>query len=217
MKKKIKYCICILIIIFAALIIRSTYSKYQSETKGNIVKDIAQWVLKVNESDIVEGKTFEFNSGFKFVEENVQVKEGAIAPGLSGYFLVAIDTTGTQVSLDQVVTLNQTDLRALSKGGNLKITDVKHVVFESATEDDIRYTKGDSVEGLDLNEDILTFSSTKLINAVPPVMDQIQGFIIEVTWEDSTDPEDMLDDYRIASSGINLSLPISVRVYQHID
>lgn len=62
MNKKIKIVLLLLILILVVLIIKSTYSKYTAESEGAIEKDIAQWVIKVNDTDITIPKLDTGNS-----------------------------------------------------------------------------------------------------------------------------------------------------------
>lgn len=114
MNKKIKIILLILILILLVLIIRSTYSKYIAEAGAVIDKNIAQWVIKINDTDITvqkedsvedleEGVNFEITGDDIVWESNSHVVEGKAAPGIKGYFYLRIDPEKTQTALKYTI------------------------------------------------------------------------------------------------------------------
>lgn len=98
MEKKIFFRIILLILIltFAFLVIRTTYSKYLTQTDDNASLHIANWNIKLNNKDISEAKNFTNNINV-ILNENNYVDEGVIAPTSSGSFKLKLESTGTEL------------------------------------------------------------------------------------------------------------------------
>lgn len=131
-KKKIKYLIIILILVLSILILKSTYSKYTNKSKGSMNATIGQWNIKINDTDITRPDENNPADPIKFEidennfiwnwENNANVKEGKVAPGMNGYFNIKIDPTNTDTSFKYTFTLDATILKKIDT--NLKITEV---------------------------------------------------------------------------------------------
>lgn len=125
MNKRVKLVLLILILILLVLIISSTYSKYTSESEGIINKNLATWLIKVNDTDItvineeeqdentdedtpVEDKsvTFEITGDDVVWEGNSHISEGKVAPGMKGYFYIRIDPKKTQTALKYTINIS---------------------------------------------------------------------------------------------------------------
>ena len=95
-----------LITIFLAI---ETYGLFESQRVNTSQIDIAKWKVKVNNSDIN-------GSASSFTVDNVQwnssqnVKEGKIAPGISGYFEIEIDPNDTDTSIVYNLTFDFSNL-----------------------------------------------------------------------------------------------------------
>lgn len=91
-----KLILLILILVVIFLIIRSTYSKYVTTTDENTSLHIANWNIKLNDSDISSSKDFSNNMNLVF-DENPYIDENVIAPTSTGSFSVKIESTGTEL------------------------------------------------------------------------------------------------------------------------
>lgn len=131
MNKRVKYILLILILILLVLIISSTYSKYTAESNGTITKNLAAWIVKVNDTDItvinkeeneedtnttddtlLENKnvTFEITGDDVVWESGSHISEGKVAPGMKGYFFIRIDPSKTQTALKYTINVNITSI-----------------------------------------------------------------------------------------------------------
>ena len=218
MNKKIRIVILIAILILLALIIQSTYSKYTSKSTGTINRDTADWIIKINDKDItipdengqvgifeIEDFTWDWDSA-------PNVKPPKVAPGMSGFFKLKIDPTGTQVSIKYTITIDDSKIAEMLAGIgvtgddlanriNLKITGIKEngVEIELPRDDqgNIVISKIKELEDIQSNDET----------------DRIDELEIKVTWEDNEANNDI--DSKIGSVPNNvIKLPILVDVIQ---
>lgn len=119
MNKKIKIVLLVLILILLILIIRSTYSKYITEGNADINETIAEWEIKVNDTDITVASpesTEDESVTFYITEDDIQweqspnISEGKMAPGIIGYFYLRIDPTNTQTALKYTIDIDMSDI-----------------------------------------------------------------------------------------------------------
>lgn len=121
MNKKIKFILLVLILILLLLIITSTYSKYTAEADAVINRDIAAWVIKVNDTDItvkpkssgttgdtsdVSSVTFKITGDDLKWDENPHTLNGKVSPGMKGYFYLRIDPETTQTALKYTINID---------------------------------------------------------------------------------------------------------------
>lgn len=114
MNKKIKIILLIIILILLVLIIKSTYSKYTSEAEATIERDVAGWVIKVNDTDITvkdenatdDSVTFNITGSDVVWEGNGHTTEGKVSPGMKGYFYLRIDPQNTQTAIKYTININ---------------------------------------------------------------------------------------------------------------
>lgn len=100
--------ICIILILIYCII--QIYAVFQSEIGGTVKIVNGVWQIKVNNTDISNGINKEFNVSEIDINENEHVKQGNLAPGLSGTFDISIDPSNTDVSVRYDVSLNQENL-----------------------------------------------------------------------------------------------------------
>ena len=218
MNKKIRIVILIAILILLALIIQSTYSKYTNKAVGTINETTADWVIKINDKDITipdengEIGVFETEDFTWDWESAPNVKPPKVAPGMSGYFKLKVDPTGTQVSVKYTITIDDSKIAEMLAGIgvtgedladriNLKITGIKEngVDVELPRDDDgnIVISKIKELEDIQSNNE----------------NDRIDELEIKVTWEDNEANNDV--DSKIGSVPNNvIKLPILVDVIQ---
>lgn len=114
--------ICIILILIYCII--QIYAVFQSEIGGTVKIVNGVWQIKVNNTDISNGINKEFNVSEIDINENEHVKQGNLAPGLSGTFDISIDPSNTDVSVRYDVSLNQENL--INKNITIKsITETK--------------------------------------------------------------------------------------------
>ena len=126
MKPKLKVLILILIILIFVLILRSTYSKYITVGTADITKDIGQWVIKINNTDITEVDddgtpiSQEFDIDTFDWDDDEHTIDGKVSPGRKGRFELVVDPTDTDVSFEYEITIDKPELFL----GDETVTDV---------------------------------------------------------------------------------------------
>lgn len=100
--------ICIILIFIYCIV--QIYAVFQSEIGGNVKLVNGTWQIKVNNTDISNGVNKEFTVDEIKVQNNEHVKQGNLAPGLSGTFNISINPENTDVSIRYDVSLNQENL-----------------------------------------------------------------------------------------------------------
>lgn len=95
-----------LITIFLAV---ETYGLFESQRVNTSQIDIAKWKVKVNDTDI-NGSASTFTVDSVQWNSSQNVKEGKIAPGISGYFEIEIDPNDTDTSIVYNLTFDFSNL-----------------------------------------------------------------------------------------------------------
>ena len=89
-----------------------TYGLFESKKDFNSIMNVVKFNLLVNNSNIVDTKSFNINN--ITVIDNENVLNGKIAPGVSGYFELVLDPKGSDVSIYYEVSLDLENI--LNKG-----------------------------------------------------------------------------------------------------
>jgi len=116
MKKNVFILIVVFTALFACLTIQRTLAKYTSEVSGNANLAVADWLVKVNGTDITtkgeenEMKEYAISeitwNDIDASRYEIDVEEGYIAPGKAGSFGITIDATECKVAVDYEVYMN---------------------------------------------------------------------------------------------------------------
>ena len=85
------------------------FSLLQSDTTRVVQNGLGQWTILVNEVDVTS-EAVDFDIDTINYDSDVNVKTGRLAPGLGGYFDIAIDPSGTEVSVRYDITLDYSNL-----------------------------------------------------------------------------------------------------------
>ena len=108
--KRILIILILVICLFVAYKIIKTYAIFYSEANATIEQKEAMWTIKVNGTDISSGIEKNFLVNQLEVEQNSHVKNGKIAPGLSGSFYITIDPGNTDVAVRYDVKLDESNM-----------------------------------------------------------------------------------------------------------
>ncbi len=106
-KNRIIYILTFIALIFIIFFVRSSYAVFESEKNMVVKSEIAKWQILVNGNNVNSTEDFVIDS---FINDNPYVKEGKIAPDVSGYFDIEIDPNSTQVSFSYEITFDFTSL-----------------------------------------------------------------------------------------------------------
>ena len=95
--------------LLAIFLVTETYSLFESNRINTSQIDIAKWQVKLNDSSI-EGSSSTFTIDEIHWNSSTNVKEGKIAPGISGYFDIEIDPNNTDTSIIYNITFDFSNL-----------------------------------------------------------------------------------------------------------
>ena len=190
--KKFLIILTMLAFCFTLYQISTTYALLQSETNSSIVQEIGKWNIKLNESDITNGLSQEVVIDNFSVDENVNVKSGKIAPGVTGSLEIVLDPVDTQVAVRFDVS------------------------FESIEDEQIELV---SIEKIDGTSEIVktganTYSGIMNLSEITNKTAKTTIKIV-IKWENNEDNNES-DTIIGTSIGYKLKVPIKVNVSQYL-
>jgi hypothetical protein len=97
MLKKFRVLLVIASLVVTFCVMSNTYSKYVASSEGNVAMEFARWQLLVNEADITNKTTANFDLNPVIIKNN-NVADNKVAPSSEGYFDIEIDGTQADVS-----------------------------------------------------------------------------------------------------------------------
>lgn len=104
--KKIMIAIILVIILFIVYKLIKTYAVFYSEGNGSVEQSQANWIIKVNNTNISSGVSTQFAINQIDFSSSTHILPNNIAPGLEGYFYLTIDPTDTDVSVRYNITFD---------------------------------------------------------------------------------------------------------------
>lgn len=170
-----------------------SYGIFKSNIGSNVQANLAKWQILVNGSD-VSGETTEFNLNDVNWTSNTGVVPGKAAPGLSAYFEILIDPTGSEVAIEYEIEL---DFLALNNE-NIYLTSIKNI------DSNLPLTE------IELNK----YSGIISLNNV--LSGTIEKIRVDFTWEHN-DSNNEADSVYVNQENPELQYPISVRLLQYIE
>ena len=90
------------------LVVIDTYALFETNGSADKEIDIADWTILLNDVNVTESKTITLND-FTYVN-GTHTQDNYFAPGSSAYFDLIIDATGTQVSVEYALTIDDTQI-----------------------------------------------------------------------------------------------------------
>ena len=197
MKEKFfKGSILVLVIMFLLVIIGNTYAKYLTSRDSKAQTRMAQWNIKLNNSDITEGLDFSELIDIQY-DTNPNIASNVIVPTSSGYFIVNIESTGTEVPFTYELSMDVSD----SAVDDFRIT--SYLLYDGSDYSN-PLTAAELAELKSQIDDfvILDSSETTITGEVDPVANNgtvINSFLIYFGWYDGDD--EILDNFNdVASS-----------------
>lgn len=171
------------------------YSKYTGSISGDAETTAAAWNIKVNNDTLGTTPTTFTNDITVTPEANSNVASGKVAPGSSASFEVQIDPTGTEVSYNYAITLDDTDTS----------------LPDGMTISGYKVNGGTLQNGSTIDNNILLSTATGTAGQVFGSGDK-QTITVYVTWADST--SNNADD--TSREGSTITIPVNVTVSQYI-
>lgn len=106
-KKKNDLTFIFIFIVIATLsllyLANTSYAKYKRKADAAVQSRIANWNIKVN-NELITNKTKLSQEITPVIESNEYVKEGTLAPGISGYFDLVINAENVDVDFKYTIT-----------------------------------------------------------------------------------------------------------------
>lgn len=149
MKRTLKILVILVTSLSLLTIGNLTYSKYRNAIVGTTDMDISVWNIKVNTEEI-NGKQVLTNDITPTFDSDSNVRTGVLAPGVTGYYDIVIDSTDVDVSFSYSLTcVNSTE----STIDDLTVTGYQ---INPSTSPPIEDYVTDITGNIILNEDTLT-------------------------------------------------------------
>ena len=191
-KKIILIIISIALVFLLTYTILKTFSLFESSATGSTETDLADWIIKVNNTDITslssQNNTFNLGS-INWTNQN-HVVAGKGAPGSTGTINIAIDPDDTEVSFTYDITFD--------------FTNINNQEFQIQS----------VVEG----NNNLTRTGEYTYTGIAPLSEiqnnKIYNIVVTFIWNNSEYNDE--DDYNLASrAGENINIPITIKVKQY--
>ena len=186
MNKKILYIIFSFFLLLTLYEIKKTYGLFESNNKMPVQQSTAKWNILINGTNIKSEEKFVVNS--VNVEDNENVLNGKIAPGVKGYFDIEIDKTNTSTSIVYSITFDFT-----------KISD-------SITIEKIEETTSGNLIRTGEN----TYSKVMKINDDP-----INNIRVYIKWENKEENND-IDSLVGLTKDNYINIPVSISAMQYL-
>lgn len=119
--KKILFLLIICLFILLIYKIIQIYAVFHSEVNATVILENGIWNIVINDTNITQGVENQFVIDQITTTQNSHVKSDKLAPGLSGFFEIAVNPEDTNVSIKYDVILNQEQLGET----NLKIKTIQ--------------------------------------------------------------------------------------------
>ena len=222
MKKNVFILVVVFTALFACLTIQRTLAKYTSEVNGNAQLAVADWLVKVNGTDITtKGEDDELKeyliSDIQWndidAHYEVDVEEGYIAPGKAGSLGITIDASECKVAVDYEVYMNFAAVEAYVREKTGREFDSASSTFRIVGVYLVREGRPDTL--LYKNSENKYVGSILLSDLDTPIK-----LRADIVWElGSDDPEavsSVFDSLLGSDTNNNLNVPVTVTVKQKI-
>lgn len=115
--------VTLIMLIITIYMIVNIYAVFYSEVSGISKSNLAKWNITINGTNISSGITEEFVMNKFNVIQNQNVKEGKIAPGVTGNFEILINAVNTEVSFRYDISIDTSYL----KDKKITITSIEEI------------------------------------------------------------------------------------------
>lgn len=190
-KNKLFYLlICLVVLLLLGFQILDTYGVFESNITNNTSNDLAKWQILINGSNVTD-QTSTFTINTISWNPNSGVASGKAAPGLSGFFEIIINPTGSEVSIEYEITMD------MDHSSNSQI------IIESVKDED-----GTPLSLIDTNK------YYGLITLDQIILGEIKTIRVDVVWNND-EGNNLIDSGYIDDINPVLDIPITVRLVQY--
>ena len=109
MNTRVKILAVFVILSFTLSIMSNTYSRYVTDTTGNVEMIFAKWQILVNNEDITQNNSSSIDIT-PTILGNENVAENKLAPTSEGYYDIVIDPSNVDVSFNYNITISNEGL-----------------------------------------------------------------------------------------------------------
>ena len=131
MKTRVKILAVFVILSFTLSIMSNTYSRYITDTTGDVEMVFAKWQILVNNEDITDSNSSTLEITPTILASD-NVKENKLAPTSEGYYDIEIDPSNVDVSFNYTITINDTVMKDL-------VIDKYAIITEDSDLENIEY------------------------------------------------------------------------------
>ena len=223
MKKNMLIVTVLFALIFACITINNTLAKYSSDVNGNANLAVADWLVKINGTDITtkdsndEVKRYNITdivwNDITTDEYEVDVEDGYIAPGKAGSLGITIDASGCKVAVDYEVYMDFSEIEAYIQEKIGRSFESNDATFKLVGVYLVRTGHADTL--LTKNSEGKYTGSILLSDLATPVK-----LRADIVWSiGSSDPNatsSIFDSLLGSDTNNNLSVPVTVTVKQKI-
>lgn len=188
MNKRIAILVVLSLIFLAVFGAAYTYGLFHSEIGDELELDVADWNIKINNTNVTNGVTEQFTITDIHFGGDSNVRSGKLAPGTSGYFTLAIDPTDTQVSVRYEILIDQ----------------------ESFGNENIKVTSLQLVSG---NSTFQRISDSRYVGVIPLSDKRVNTIRINIEWENHEENNET--DSIIGTQAGDLEIPVEVHLMQY--
>lgn len=183
-RKKIILLVAFFTLFLCLYSMQETYAKYLTTTNGDVKAKIARWNIVVNDTTIKNNEKLAEEITPTFVE-NEHIAEDVIAPTITGYFDLVIDSSNVDVSYTYNIKINESDI----------ISDFVTKSYQIDDNTPIEIT--DKAAGI---TDTILYTDTERIHTIR----------VFVEWNDDADTQTMDDDADTAVTFDNEEVTLDV-------
>lgn len=138
MKTRVKILAVFIILSFTLSIMSNTYSRYVTDTTGDVEMVFAKWQILVNNEDITQSNSSSIEIT-PTILANENVAENKLAPTSEGYYDIVIDPSNVDVSFNYKISINDSEMKDL-------IIDKYAIINEDSDLENIEYYNIDNNE-----------------------------------------------------------------------
>lgn len=183
-RKKIILLVAFFTLFLCLYSMQETYAKYLTTTNGDVKAKIARWNIVVNDTTIKNNEKLAEEITPTFVE-NEHIAEDVLAPTITGYFDLVIDSSNVDVSYTYNIKINESDI----------ISDFVTKSYQIDDNTPIEIT--DKAAGI---TDTILYTDTERIHTIR----------VFVEWNDDADTQTMDDDADTAVTFDNEEVTLDV-------
>ena len=189
MNKKITILMLLTLVFLVVFGAAYTYGLFHSDISDEVEVDVADWIIKINDTNISNGVTHQFTINDIHFDGDSNVREGKFAPGTTGYFDLALDASETEVAVKYEILIDQEAF------GN-----------DFISVDSVTLVSGNTFQKI---------NDSKYVGVIPLQGKVVNVVRFNIEWEN--DEANNEEDSRIGTqSNPDLEIPVTINLVQYL-